>query len=54
MRSVVERLHISTMSIIALSELRGEPVEVDPTWDIDTPEDLHALEDMFGQGPTDH
>jgi molybdopterin-guanine dinucleotide biosynthesis protein A len=54
MRSVVDRLRTSTLSTIAHRQVRGETVEVDPTWDIDTPEDLHALEDLFGQGPTDH
>ncbi len=53
MRSVVDRLRTSTLSTMALREVRGETVEVDPTWDIDTPEDLHALEDLFGQGTTD-
>jgi molybdopterin-guanine dinucleotide biosynthesis protein A len=54
MRSVVERLNTSTLSAIAHLEVSGETVEVDPTWDIDTPEDLRALHDMFGPGETDH
>jgi molybdopterin-guanine dinucleotide biosynthesis protein A len=52
MRAVVERLRASTLSIIALSErsggeTRGGTAEVDPTWDIDTPEDLHRLEALL-------
>ncbi|MCZ3388492.1 MAG: molybdenum cofactor guanylyltransferase [Actinomycetia bacterium] len=54
MRSVVERLNTSTLSVIAVREARGATVEVDPTWDIDTPEDLHALNDLFGERATDH
>jgi glycosyltransferase A (GT-A) superfamily protein (DUF2064 family) len=54
MRSVVARLRTSTVSVIGLRDLRGSAVEVDPTWDIDTPEDLQDLQDMLGEGPTDH
>ncbi len=54
MRSVVERLNTSTLSVLAVREVRGATVEVDPTWDIDTPEDLHALNDLFGERATDH
>jgi molybdopterin-guanine dinucleotide biosynthesis protein A len=57
MRSVVERLNTSTLSASAHRAVRGETVQVDPTWDIDTPEDLQALHDLFGlfdQGTTDH
>ena len=54
MRSVVARLHMSTpLSVIAVREVRGETVEVDPTWDIDTPEDLHALEHLFDEADDD-
>lgn len=58
MRDVVERLRASTFSIIALRETRGGTTEFDPTWDIDTPEDLHRLETLLAddpsQDPTDH
>lgn len=53
MHRVVARLRTSTLSAVALREVRGETVEVDPTWDIDTPEDLHGLEDLLDDGATD-
>lgn len=53
MRAVVDRLHTSTLSVIALRETRGRTAQVDPTWDIDTPEDLHRLEDLLTDDPTD-
>jgi molybdopterin-guanine dinucleotide biosynthesis protein A len=53
MREVVGRLRTVTLSIIAVRELRGEPVELDPTWDIDTPEDLYRLEALLDEGTTD-
>ena len=54
MRSVVERLNTSTLSVIAMREVPGAAVEVDPTWDIDTPEDLHALNGLLGERATDY
>ena len=53
MREVVGRLRTSTLSIIARGEQRGETVAVDPTWDIDTPEDLHRLEALLDEGTND-
>ena len=47
MHGVVGRLHTSTVNVMALREVRGETVEFDPTWDIDTPEDLHRLEALL-------
>ena len=53
MRSVVARLNTASLSVVALREARGETVEVDPTWDIDTPEDLHRLEALLDEGTND-
>lgn len=48
MRSVVGRLTTAT-----LPAARGLAGAADPTWDIDTLEDLHALENLLHQRPTD-
>jgi molybdenum cofactor guanylyltransferase len=53
MRSVVETLRTATLSVTAMHETRGRLTQVDPTWDIDTPEDLHRLETLLTDDPTD-
>ncbi|MCZ3387428.1 MAG: hypothetical protein LH630_10815, partial [Actinomycetia bacterium] len=53
MHSVVERLSTSTLSVVGPGAVRAETTDVDPTWDIDTPEDLHRLEYLLDAKPTD-
>ena len=56
MRAVVERLRASTLTTIsdtAPYESPGSHPQVDPTWDIDTPEDLHRLEELLTDDPPD-
>lgn len=53
MHSVVERLSTSTLSVVGLGAVHAETTDVDPTWDIDTPEDLHRLEYLLDAKPTD-
>ncbi len=43
MRSVISRLRTSTVSVTAI----GVSSEVDPTWDIDTPEDLQRFVELL-------
>lgn len=53
MRAVVARLNTATLSTRALRPTRGETAEIDPTWDIDTQQDVQALEDLLGHGIND-
>lgn len=50
MRSVIERLATTTLSA---DVQRGEHPDTDPTWDIDTPDDLRRLEGMLDAGTPD-
>jgi molybdopterin-guanine dinucleotide biosynthesis protein A len=49
MRDVVARMRVDTVNVTALQESAGEPTKVDPTWDIDTPEDVQRLTEMLDQ-----
>jgi molybdopterin-guanine dinucleotide biosynthesis protein A len=45
MRDVVSKLRTSTMSVLAV----GGTTEVDPTWDIDTPDDVQRLTELLAE-----
>jgi molybdopterin-guanine dinucleotide biosynthesis protein A len=53
MRAVVERLRVSTLATSTLRDGALKRSQIDPTWDIDTPEDLQRLQTLLTEDPTD-
>jgi len=51
MRDVVARLRVDTVNVLGARKGTGGSPEVDPTWDIDTPEDVQRLTEILDQIP---